>query len=154
MSEIMSGPEMVDTAQMLSREAHEGQVDKSGEPYYLHPHTVANMLDEKDYVGRTVAYLHDVLEDTDIEEEDLREIFPDKVVDAVVAITKWDKYQPYQEYIENQVSTNDIAVRVKLCDLTHNMDESRIVEKDDNYEQRMEKYKTAYAFLEQVNAAI
>ena len=148
----MSGPEIVDTAQMLSREAHEGQVDKSGAPYYLHPHAVANMLDEKDYVGRAVAYLHDVLEDTDVEEEDLREIFPDKIVDAVVAITKQDKHQPYQDYIENQVALNDIAVRVKKCDLTHNMDESRMIEKDEDYDKRMEKYKRAYAFLDELGS--
>ena len=148
MSEILSGEELVDVARALSRESHEGQVDKNGAPYHLHPHAVASMLDENDYYGRAVAYLHDVLEDTDVEEEDLRSIFPDKVVDAVVAITKQDRHQPYMDYIENQVAADDIAVRVKMCDIAHNMDPSRKVAGDDGYEKRIEKYKRAYAFLE------
>ena len=74
--------DQIQLAQQICQEAHYGQVDKAGQPYYLHPFTVADMCETEE--EKVVAYLHDVLEDSEYDEMYLRMCgFSDKVVDAV-----------------------------------------------------------------------
>ena len=93
--------------------------------------------------------LHDVVEDTDVTVNDLKEAgFSDEVVSAVSTITK-KAGEDYEEYL-NRVKQNPIALRVKIADMEHNSDISRIpnpTEKDLN---RLEKYKIRLRELREV----
>lgn len=124
--------------------AHEGQLDKSGIPYMLHPIHVAEQMEDE--LTTCVALLHDVVEDTDYTIEDVKkEGFPDSVVEAVRVLTK-PRNIPYMDYIK-VVKTNPIAVKVKLADIEHNSDLTRVVEVTEMDLRRNEKYKKAKEFL-------
>ncbi len=124
--------------------AHEGQFDKSGIPYVTHPLHVAEAMDDED--STVAALLHDVIEDTDYGIEDLRkEGFTEKQLDAVLLLTH-DKNVPYMKYIE-ELSHNEIARKVKLSDLLHNMDKSRLSDRTEKDNERYAKYEKAYEFL-------
>jgi metal dependent phosphohydrolase len=122
----------------IASKAHKGQKDKGGEDYFNHPLTVSNKLSgEKDKI---VALLHDVIEDTDVTVNDLREAgFSDEVVLAVSVITKKDG-EDYEEYL-NRVKQNPIALRVKIADMEHNSDISRIKNPTEKDLKRLEKYR-------------
>jgi len=122
----------------IASKAHKGQKDKGGEDYFKHPLTVSNKLSgEKDKI---VALLHDVIEDTDVTVNDLREAgFSDEVVLAVSVITKKDG-EDYEEDL-NRVKQNPIALRVKIADMEHNSDISRIKNPTEKDLKRLEKYR-------------
>ena len=132
-------------AMKLCYEAHKGQVDKSGLPYVFHPaHVAEQMTDE---AATIVALLHDVVEDTDYTLEDIAaEGFGKEILEAVALMTHEDDV-PYLDYVE-KLKDNPIARAVKLADLAHNSDLSRIGEVDEETRQRLEKYKKAIALLE------
>lgn len=138
----------------LSLDAHEGQVDKAGVDYSLHIITVGEFVKEittKDEV-LAVAYLHDVLEDTNVTEEELNELFSVEIVEAVKALTR-EKYEPYQFYLE-RVKGNDWATIVKLSDIKHNSDMERLKKKLKTSIgwrdfKRMRKYQDAIKYLEE-----
>ncbi len=140
--------DVVKTAELVATMAHRGQVDKSGVPYIEHPRTVASYV--KTPEEKAVGFLHDTLEDTFLTESDLRPVFGDIITDAVVALTHL-LYEDYFTYIE-RVSKNPIATRVKLADLTHNMDADRLILVTQHDRDRMEKYKRAYAYLSEISA--
>ena len=136
--------ELLDLAIDLSQYAHEGQVDKAGQPYFLHVQAVADGVDTDEL--KTIAYLHDVCEDTPFGIDDLTELgFPDEIVQSVRVLTR-AKGIPYNEYIE-QVKQDDNARKVKISDLRHNMDISRIPEPTDADYRRLEKYQKALDYL-------
>lgn len=121
-------------------EAHENQVDKGDVPYVFHPVHLAEQLSEEYAV--CVALLHDVLEDSEYTLKDIEDAgFPVAVVDAVACITR-AKGQDYMEYIK-QVKTNKLATQVKLLDLVHNSDVSRLEKVDEHARKRLEKYEAA-----------
>lgn len=98
--------------------AHAGQ--KYGdEPYVHHPARVAGRLSESDEIGISVAYLHDVVEDTECTLDDLRLSFRPEIVEAVDAITRREG-EKYFDYIV-RLSSNPIAKRVKIADLQENL---------------------------------
>ena len=132
-------------AMKLCYEAHKDQVDKSGLPYVFHPaHVAEQMTDEATTI---VALLHDVVEDTDYTLEDLAaEGFGKDILEAVALMTHEDDV-PYLDYVA-KLKDNPIARAVKLADLAHNSDLSRIGEVDEETKQRLEKYKKATALLE------
>lgn len=132
-------------AMKLCYEAHQGQVDKSGIPYVFHPiHVAEQMSDEATTI---VALLHDVVEDTDYTLDDLTRMgFDDTVTDALALLTH-KKGVPYLEYVA-KLKNNPIARAVKLADLRHNSDLSRLDEMDKKAKSRLEKYKTAIELLE------
>ena len=132
-------------AMKLCYEAHKDQVDKSGLPYVFHPaHVAEQMTDEATTI---VALLHDVVEDTDYTLEDLAaEGFGKEILEAVALMTHEDDV-PYLDYVA-KLKDNPIARAVKLADLAHNSDLSRIGEVDEETKQRLEKYKKATALLE------
>ena len=132
-------------AMKLCFKAHKDQVDKSGMPYVFHPFHVAEQM--TDEVTTIVALLHDVVEDTDYTLEDIAaEGFGKEILEAVALMTHEDDI-PYLDYVA-KLKENPIARAVKLADLAHNSDLSRIGEIDEETKQRLEKYKKARAILE------
>lgn len=123
----MKNLETYEVAIKMAVEAHEGQFDKAGMPYILHPLRVAEALDTED--ERIVAVLHDVVEDTFVESSTIRFVFNDIIGDAVDAMTKLEKiggrYESYREYLD-RVRANPIALRVKLADMTDNSRPDRL----------------------------
>lgn len=137
--------EMTKKALKLSFEAHKNQVDKSGMPYVFHPFHLAEQM--KDEQTTIVALLHDVFEDTDYSLDDLSLMgFGDKIIEAISLMT-YDKNIPYMDYVV-QISKNQIAKAVKLADLKHNSDLTRLDAVTDKDLKRMEKYKKAIVLLE------
>ena len=133
----------VEEAEAFATKMHEGQTDKAGRPYIEHPRAVASKVDgEKEKV---VAWLHDTVEDTPATIEQIREMFGDEIADAVAAMTH-DKNIPYMDYVRN-IKKNPIARKVKMADLSHNMDLSRLANVTDEDLERVEKYKKAYEIL-------
>lgn len=124
--------------------AHKEQLDKSGMPYVFHPFHLAEQMKSEETV--VVALLHDVVEDTDYTLEDLIGMgFPKTVVDAIGLMTHTSGVE-YMDYVA-LIKNNPIARAVKLADLKHNIDVSRldtITEKD---LKRVEKYTAAIKLL-------
>ena len=110
-------------AMKLAYDAHLGQFDHSNVPYIFHPYHLAEQMDDE--ICCTVALLHDVVEDTDITIEDLKAEFPTEVTDAVLLLTH-DSSVDYFDYVRT-IKENPVAKKVKLADLNHNSDESRLV---------------------------
>ncbi|RON36097.1 GTP pyrophosphokinase [Pseudomonas frederiksbergensis] len=128
----------------IAAAAHEGQVDKGGAPYILHPLRVmlrVNTLEE-----RIVAVLHDVVEDCGISFDDLRnEGFSETVLMAIASVTKVPG-ESYEAFIE-RVAQNPIGRVVKLADLEENSDLSRIAQPSWEDLERVEKYRRAIGVL-------
>ena len=129
----------------LCFDAHKDQVDKSGMPYVFHPFHLAEQMPDEDTV--VTALLHDVVEDTAFTPDDLRCMgFPPRVVEAIMLMTHEDGV-PYMDYVA-KIRDNPIARQVKLADLRHNSDLTRLEQVDDRARQRAEKYARAIALLE------
>ena len=119
---------------------HKEQVDKAGQPYILHPLRLMMSLDQD--VEKIVAVMHDIVEDTEITLEDLRnEGFSKDVIDAIECVTKKEG-EDYDSFID-RISQYSLATKVKLADLEDNMDLSRLSEVTDKDLERLEKYKKA-----------
>ena len=103
---------------------HEGKRRKQGTPYYLHPYAVAEMLKDKgfDEDYQVTGLLHDTLEDTNATKEEILKLTNEKVLEAVVLVTKEHGYN-MQEYYD-RIMKNDMARMVKLADRWHNLSES------------------------------
>lgn len=124
---------------------HKNQRDKGGNPYIEHPLWV--MSNVTGIKCKIAAVLHDIVEDTEITIEDLKVYgFDDEIVDAIRLLTR-DKNSTYEEYIGN-LFKNPIAVKVKLKDLEHNMDLTRLpnglTEKD---KKRNERYENTHRYM-------
>ena len=134
----------LETCEFIARIAHKGQSDKSGKPYIQHPLTVAKGVETED--EKCVALLHDVLEDSNFTAEDLRSAnIPEQVIVAVEILTHKDGVS-YDDYI-TEIKKNDLARKVKMSDLKHNMDLSRLEAVTEKDLQRKEKYERAYQVL-------
>ena len=135
---------MFDLALSIAKKAHKGQYDKAGVDYIEHPLFVASLVDTQE--EKAVALLHDVLEDSTYTAEELILAgLPEAVVSAVQILTK-KKGQDYQQYLE-LVKSSPIARRVKLADLKHNSDLSRLATVTEKDLERLEKYKKAIDYL-------
>ena len=141
----------LDIAIQIASKAHEGQTDKSGLPYILHPLHLMNELVKKnmseDYL--IAAVLHDVVEDTDVTIQDLIALnFSIPSIGAVLKMTH-EKGVSYEDYIDD-ISTNEIARTVKLEDLKHNLDVIRrvipeyTITNEKKFMKRVLKYTKAY----------
>ena len=129
----------------LCYKAHAGQVDKSGLPYVHHPlHVAEQMTDENTTV---VALLHDVIEDTEYTFDDLEAMdFGDDVMAALRLMTHDDSV-PYLDYVR-KIKDDPIARAVKLADLEHNSDLTRLNHKPTEKDlERYRKYQTAKEIL-------
>lgn len=128
----------------IAKRAHKGQVDKAGEDYIKHPEKVASFVETDE--EKAVAYLHDVIEDTELTLEDLHGYeFSKEVIEAVDIITK-KKGEDYRSYL-NSVKKNKLARAVKLADLRHNSDLTRLTKVTEKDIERKEKYQKAIEFL-------
>ena len=130
----------------LCFDSHKEQVDKTNMPYVFHPfHLAEQMTDE---ISTVCALLHDVVEDTDYTFDNLLEMgFPTEVVEVLKLLTH-DNDVPYMDYVKN-LSSNPYARAVKLADLRHNSDLTRMdpCEITEYALQRNEKYKKAIELL-------
>jgi len=128
----------------IATEAHKGQVDKAGILYINHPLTVASLVDTEE--EKIVALLHDTIEDTNITEQDLLNYgFSNKIIEAVKLLTH-NKNVPYMVYVA-KIKDNELARKVKIADLTHNSDLSRLKEITEKDKKRYEKYQKALLYL-------
>ena len=132
----------------LAAAAHKGQVDKAGEDYIKHPIAVAERLDTED--EQTAALLHDIVEDTPVTLEDLANAgFSGRVLHAVCCLTH--KYGETREAYISRIAEDPLAVRVKLADLAHNSDLSRMPAPSAKDYARAERYAKEAAFLMKAN---
>ena len=130
----------------LSFNSHKDQTDKTGMPYVFHPFHLAESMDDE--ISTVCALLHDVVEDTDTTLEDLSEMgFPSEVIEVLTLLTHADGV-PYMDYVR-EIAKNPTATKVKIADLKHNSDLSRMDEDmiDEYALKRTEKYKAALAIL-------
>lgn len=140
--------ELTKRAINIAYKAHEGQLDRSGIPYIFHPmHIAEQMTTEETCI---VAILHDVVEDTDVTLDELKEAgFSENVINAINLLTHRDEV-PYLDYVR-ALKDDPIASVVKLADLNHNSDRTRlnVITKKD--EQRFIKYQKAKEILQGIN---
>ena len=136
---------MTKIALRLCFEAHRDQLDKSGLPYVFHPFHLAEQMTDEDTT--VVALLHDLIEDTDHTLEELRALgFGEQILTAIALMTH-DESVPYMEYVA-AIKENPIARAVKLADLRHNSDLTRLESVTPYDVERTEKYAQAIALLE------
>ena len=137
----------LESAKTIAHREHSNQSDKAGQPYIGHVSRVAARVSD-DHDAETVAWLHDVVEDTSIELSDLGDEFAPHIVAAVDAITRRVGEAPADYY--RRVRGNDLARRVKLADIADNSDPVRLAGLDSATRERLErKYRQA---LEAVSA--
>ena len=131
-------------AMIIAYNAHQNQFDKANIPYIYHPIHIAEQMNTE--LECIVALLHDVVEDTDITLNDLEKEFPQEVIDLLKILTH-DKKIDYIEYIK-KVKTNPIATKIKIADLKHNSDITRLENITPTDLKRIEKYKKALEILD------
>jgi (p)ppGpp synthase/HD superfamily hydrolase len=143
---------LTDICYAIAKKYHAGQFDKGGNLYINHPVAVAKKLTtEKE---QCIALLHDIIEDTELTASDLLNLgVPKDIVDVVVILTH-KKDEPYSKYI-TRISENELARKVKLADLEHNMDISRIKNPTQKDLDRIEhKYIPCYNYLKSFEKSI
>lgn len=149
-------------ARMVAERAHDGQTDMSGQPYFEHCRAVADQFAPSPGVDsaeiarlKTVAFLHDVVEDTDTTLMDLLLLgFSFEILEAVNAITQQSystidviSYEPLEDYWA-RVKANPLAVRVKIADIRHNNDPVRKAQLSPERQAKLSnKYQCALEFL-------
>jgi (p)ppGpp synthase/HD superfamily hydrolase len=121
----------------LAAKAHEGQRDKAGMPYILHPLRLMLKMDSE--TEMIAAALHDVIEDSETTAGDLADMgFSDEVLKAVDCLTRREN-ESYDDFIE-RAKANPISRKVKIADLEDNMDIKRLDSLTEKDAQRLEKY--------------
>ena len=139
--------DLTERAMRLAYRAHNRQVDKAGVPYIFHPVHLAEQMTTEACV--CVALLHDVVEDSDVTIEDIAALFPAEVTEAVRLLTH-EENVPYLDYVR-ALRANPLARTVKLADLAHNSDESRlrdaVAHEPASVAKRRAKYDAARAIL-------
>lgn len=138
--------ELTKKAMKLCFDAHRDQVDKTGIPYVFHPiHLAEQMTDE---ISTVCALLHDVVEDTDYTFADLETMgFPKRVIEVLTLLTH-EAGVPYMDYV-SAIAKDPVAKQVKLADLSHNSDLTRLDIVDEKALARVEKYARARKLLEE-----
>lgn len=140
---------LTNKAMKIAYDAHHGQLDCNGVPYIFHPYHLAEQM--SDEITVCVALLHDVVEDTDITIEQLESEFPKEVTEAVKLLTH-DDNTDYFEYVR-AIKSNPVAKAVKMADLMHNSNQSRITDCNavsaEKLEYWQEKYTKALRILEE-----
>ena len=130
----------------LCFEAHKDQSDKSGMPYVFHPFHLAEQMETEETT--IVALLHDVIEDTNYTIDDLTKMGFDKVITDAIALLTHNDSVDYMDYVRI-IKNNPIARAVKLADLRHNSDLSRLDVIDEKTLKRREKYMKALELLKE-----
>lgn len=140
---------MLDRAIALAAESFKGKFDKAGKPYILHCLAVMNQMSQDDEEAMAIAVLHDVVEDTKITFEDLaQQGFSRRVISALKLLT----HKPgisYDDYIR-ALAGNPDAKSVKIADLRHNSDITRMKGLETKDFERLEKYHRSYIYLTKI----
>lgn len=137
---------LIEAAFAIVVPAFDEKVDLAGNPYIHHLFRVYYSVNDENDTVRTVALLHDLLEDCpEWTKEKLSEIFPDDIVEAVVVLTHRSS-ERYIDYID-RVTFNMTAIKVKIADLKDNMDVTRLDVLGDKEISRLKKYHKAYKLL-------
>lgn len=140
----------LELAERIARQRHMGQADKGGHPYIGHPRRVAALVSTP--LEKTVAWLHDTVEDTGYSADMMRaDGFDERVIEAVMLLTH-RPHEPYMDYVR-RLADNPVARRVKLADLNDNMDLARLPDKERDSEatrRRMRKYREAAEYLSSI----
>lgn len=131
---------LTNKAMQIAYNAHHGQFDCNGVPYIFHPYHLAEQMCSE--ITVCAALLHDVVEDTDITIEQLENIFPKEVTEALKLLTH-DDNTDYFEYIR-AIKSNPVARAVKMADLLHNSNQSRIVDKKAVSAEKLEHWNKKY----------
>jgi hypothetical protein len=141
----------------IAKSAHEGQTDKAGKPYFEHVQAVSDKVSEiirswneeyDDFLiqAQIVSYLHDVVEDTSHTIDDLWKLqIPIECILAIEILTKIEG-QDYSDYLA-KVQLDKLATVVKIADLAHNSDLSRLDVVTPADLERHDKYAKAIEFL-------
>lgn len=137
--------QQIKLAQSICLQAHKGQTDKGGNPYWIHPVAVCDKCTTPE--EKIVALLHDVIEDTSVTLTDLATYgFDIDIILAVDAITKRE-YESYEKYLY-RVKANPIARVVKLADLWHNSQLDRLNREPTKKDlERVQKYEQSIKLL-------
>lgn len=133
-------------AMKIAYDAHHGQVDKAGVPYIFHPLHLAEQMEDE--ISCCVALLHDTVEDTSVTFSQLEQEFPPEVLKPLRLLTH-AKEIPYLDYVR-AINGNPVAMKVKLADIAHNSDQSRLSGTDMSEETKAyfrDKYTKARAIL-------
>jgi (p)ppGpp synthase/HD superfamily hydrolase len=142
-SKTSTSPTLSD-ALCLAAEAHRGVMDKSGQPYILHPLRVMFRCESE--IERIVAVLHDVVEDTGRTFDDLRKLgYSDEVIAALDCVTKREG-EGYEQFVD-RAAANPVARKVKIADIEDNMDMRRLPNVGEKDWARMTKYLAAWRRL-------
>lgn len=138
--------EMLAKMLVIATNAHDGQFDRGGQPYILHPLKVMHYLKSDDEELMCMALGHDVIEDTSVTYKDLRDAgISERVIDGIRALTK-QPGQTYEEYKEGVFASKD-AMKVKMADLRHNSDIRRLKGVTEKDIARIAKYNKFYLEL-------
>lgn len=149
----MKKGEMLGKMIVIATNAHNGQFDRGGNPYILHPLRVMSFLKTTDEELQCIAVGHDVIEDTSVTYQDLRDAgISERVIEGIRALTK-QPGQTLAEYKECVFASRD-AMQVKLCDLRHNSDIRRLKGVTDKDIARIAKYHQFYLEIQaRINCA-
>ena len=135
---------MTKMAMKLCFETHKNQLDKTGLPYVFHPFHLAEQMDDE--ISTVCALLHDVVEDSDITFEDLAKMgFSGEIIEVLKLLTHAEEV-PYMDYVR-EIKKNPTATKVKIADLKHNSDTTRLDVVDEWAIKRNEKYTEALRIL-------
>ena len=135
---------LIEKAIAIAVEAHKCQEDKAGDPYILHPLRVMFRMETREEM--VVAVLHDVLEDTPITPDQLKEMgFSETVLKALDSVTK-RAGERYEDFVQ-RAALHPIGKKIKLADLRDNMDLSRLEEITDEDIRRVKKYHGALKII-------
>ena len=128
----------------IALEAHKGALDKGGNPYILHPLRLMLQMDSEEEM--IVAILHDVVEDSEKWSFDKlhKEGFSKKIINSLRSVTKENENEDYEKFIDRSVK-DKIGRKVKIADISDNLDISRLKEVTDKDILRINKYKKALA---------
>ncbi|MBF0127045.1 MAG: GTP pyrophosphokinase [Magnetococcales bacterium] len=132
-------------------QAHQGQVDKSGVPYILHPLRLMLRLEQDE--ERIIAVLHDVVEDTPVTFAELERMgFSPAVMETLDRLTH-RKEESYDAYLQ-KILPHPVARKIKMLDLEDNMDIRRLDHQCmDSDWARLKKYRSAWALLQGLPSA-
>ena len=133
--------ELTKRAMKLAYEAHHGQVDKGGVPYIFHPYHLAEQM--TDEISVCAALLHDVVEDTNVTFEDLEKEFPEEIIEVLKLLTH-DDDEDYYDYVR-RLKDNPIAKQIKLADIAHNSDQTRLIGSDKDTPDVKKYFEKKYA---------
>lgn len=140
----------IEKALSIALEAHQGQTDKYGQPYILHPLRLMHRF--RDPELQTIAILHDVVEDSEWTLKQLKDVgFSEPIVEAVDTLTRRED-ESYDSLIDRAAS-NSMAIQVKLADLEDNMDIRRVKTIAEMDRARLNRYRSAYEKLQALFSA-